>query len=177
MSRRDNPVSTQGPAFFRVSSHCHPRSNHPQCSVVTIAEPQGCSARMLFRFVWLISRIRILLGPHQSFKKSREKPPHVASQSPTPHQRMGVSSASPSIKPAARLVMPEITETRRPQCRAASTSGTVDMPTASAPRILNALIYAGVSKLGPGHQQYTPSARSMPDLRAAVRIALHKPGS
>ena len=90
MSRRDNPVSTQGPAFFRVSSHCHPRSNHPQCSVVTIAEPQGCSARMLFRFVWLISRIRILLGPHQSFKKSREKPPHVASQSPTPHQRMGV---------------------------------------------------------------------------------------
>ena len=34
-------------------------------------------------------------------------------------------------------------------CRAAVTSGTVDMPTASAPSVRNTRISAGVSKEGP----------------------------
>ena len=54
--------------------------------------------------------------------------------------------------PAAMLVMVEIAATRSPRKRARITSGTVDMPTASAPRMRSARISAGVSKLGPEYQ-------------------------
>ena len=47
--------------------------------------------------------------------------------------------------PAAMLVMQESPSTRMPMWRAAITSGTVDMPTASAPSVRNARISAGVS--------------------------------
>src|SRR4029079_15306447 len=57
-------------------------------------------------------------------------------------------SASPPI-PSARVVIAETAATRRPQCRARITSGTVDMPTASARSVRKARISAGVSKLGP----------------------------
>ena len=46
----------------------------------------------------------------------------------------------------------EIAATFRPRKRARITSGTVDMPTASPPRILIARISAGVSKDGPEYQ-------------------------
>ena len=41
-------------------------------------------------------------------------------------------------------------------CRAMITSGVVDMPTASAPMILKYLYSAGVSKVGPLVERYTP---------------------
>src|SRR5437764_8070368 len=49
------------------------------------------------------------------------------------------------VIPAAMFVTQEIPRTRIPECRAARTSGTVDMPTKSAPRVRNARISAGVS--------------------------------
>ena len=52
-------------------------------------------------------------------------------------------------RPSARFVIAETAATRRPQWRATITSGTVDIPTASAPSILNARISAGVSNDGP----------------------------
>src|SRR5437899_1036576 len=51
--------------------------------------------------------------------------------------------------PAAMLVMQDRPSTRMPMCRAAMTSGTVDMPTASAPMARAILISAGVSYDGP----------------------------
>src|SRR5690606_19972799 len=57
-----------------------------------------------------------------------------------------------SDMPAAMLVMVETAATRSPRKRARITSGTVDMPTASAPRIFSARISAGVSKEGPEYQ-------------------------
>ena len=47
------------------------------------------------------------------------------------------------------FVMHEIPSTRIPMCRAAITSGTVDMPTASAPSARAILISAGDSYDGP----------------------------
>src|SRR6476620_6052259 len=60
------------------------------------------------------------------------------------------SISSPDI-PAARLVMHEIPSVRMPWSRATIASGTVDIPTASAPHDLNILISAGVSYVGPGN--------------------------
>jgi hypothetical protein len=54
--------------------------------------------------------------------------------------------------PAAMLVSTDTAATRRPRKRARITSGTVDMPTASAPSIRIARISAGVSKEGPEYQ-------------------------
>ena len=51
--------------------------------------------------------------------------------------------------PAAILDTQDIPAMRMPICRAAMASGTVDMPTASAPIVRSARISAGVSKLGP----------------------------
>src|SRR5450432_333089 len=64
--------------------------------------------------------------------------------------RAPVSNTSSAVSgcpviPAAIFVTQEIPNTRIPECRAASTSGTVDMPTRSAPSVLNARISAGVS--------------------------------
>ena len=57
-------------------------------------------------------------------------------------------NVSPVI-PAARLTTMVVATTRSPQCLAHSTSGTMDIPTTSAPRIRKALISAGVSNEGP----------------------------
>ena len=48
--------------------------------------------------------------------------------------------------------MSETATTFMPACRARIVSGTVDMPTASAPSVRAARISAGVSKLGPQNQ-------------------------
>ena len=65
-------------------------------------------------------------------------------------QRLLVDTAWPPM-PSARLVIAETAATFRPPWRARIASGTVDMPTASAPHSMpaNARISAGVSKLGP----------------------------
>jgi hypothetical protein len=47
------------------------------------------------------------------------------------------------------FVTHESARQRIPMCRAASTSGTVDMPTRSAPSARSMRISAGVSKAGP----------------------------
>ena len=47
--------------------------------------------------------------------------------------------------PAAMFVIVEIPATRTPACRRAIASGTVDMPTASAPSLRHIRISAGVS--------------------------------
>ena len=52
--------------------------------------------------------------------------------------------------PAAWFVMHEMPITRAPMCRATTTSGTVDMPVASAPSVCSILTSAGVSYVGPG---------------------------
>ena len=54
-----------------------------------------------------------------------------------------------SLMPAPRLVMTESAATFMPAWRARITSGTVDMPTASAPSAAAARISAGVSNCGP----------------------------
>ena len=51
--------------------------------------------------------------------------------------------------PAAMFVTHEIARQRMPMCRAASTSGTVDIPTRSAPSVRSMRISAGVSNAGP----------------------------
>ena len=56
------------------------------------------------------------------------------------------------------------------------TSGTVDMPTASAPSVRNARISAGVSKLGPLHARYTPRCNGTPSRAAASSAALRSAG-
>ena len=50
-----------------------------------------------------------------------------------------------SCKPAAKLEIHEIPRTFKSECAATITSGTVDIPTASAPNDLKARISAGVS--------------------------------
>lgn len=47
------------------------------------------------------------------------------------------------------LVRQEMANTSSPRCRAAMTSVTVDMPTASAPKSRSMRVSAGVSRLGP----------------------------
>ena len=49
------------------------------------------------------------------------------------------------VVPAAALVISEIPRTRKPACLAASASGTVDIPTASAPSVRSIAVSAGVS--------------------------------
>ena len=71
------------------------------------------------------------------------------------------------MMPAAMLVMQLTPSTRMPQCRATIVSGTVDMPTASAPRMRAMRISAGVSYVGPFIHIYTPSCRGMPRAFAA----------
>ena len=51
--------------------------------------------------------------------------------------------------PAAIFGIHETPKTFIPACTAATTSGTVDIPTASAPATLKNLISAGVSNIGP----------------------------
>ena len=67
-----------------------------------------------------------------------------------PFTRSAASSTSACNKglrprPAARLVMQDTAATLNPHCLATIASGTVLMPTASAPRRANARISAGVS--------------------------------
>ena len=57
-----------------------------------------------------------------------------------------------SLMPAAILVIVEIAAAFSQRNRARITTGTVDMPTASAPSMAMALISAGVSKDGPEYQ-------------------------
>src|SRR5699024_2839160 len=71
------------------------------------------------------------------------------------------SSGSP-VTPAARLVTREAASTSSPSPRAATTSGTVDIPTRSAPSVRSMRISAGVSYWGPGIAAYTPSAGREP---------------
>lgn len=59
-------------------------------------------------------------------------------------------STGPSPSPTPRLVTTAQPTTRRPQWRAMMHSGTVDMPTASAPSSFIIRTSAGVSKDGPG---------------------------
>src|SRR5579883_296607 len=59
--------------------------------------------------------------------------------------------------------------TRMPSARATSTSGTVDIPTASAPSDASMRISAGVSYDGPSTPAYTPSATVSPSADAARR--------
>src|SRR5690606_35627581 len=59
---------------------------------------------------------------------------------------------STSLMPAALLVMTETAASLGPRKRARITSGTVDMPTASGPRVRIARISAGVSNEGPEYQ-------------------------
>ena len=75
-----------------------------------------------------------------------------AESSAVKRPRASVAVASTSLwssrvleRPAARLVMQDTAATRTPMCRSAMTSGTVLMPTASAPRVRSMRISAGVS--------------------------------
>ena len=71
-----------------------------------------------------------------------------------PRTRVAVSSTSSWFNgwdsiPAAMFVMHEIPSTSTPMWRATMASGTVDMPTASAPMVLRYRTSAGVSYRGP----------------------------
>ena len=68
----------------------------------------------------------------------------------SPRTRWAVSitswwSSGAGSTPAAMLVMHEMPSTSMPMWRATIASGTVDMPTASAPIVRRNLISAGVS--------------------------------
>src|SRR5882762_2160394 len=58
---------------------------------------------------------------------------------------------------------------RTPRARAAITSGTVDIPTASAPSRCSMRISAGVSNDGPSRPAYTPSSSGIRSVRALAR--------
>ena len=79
--------------------------------------------------------------------------------------------------PAAALVTQESARQRIPMCRAASTSGTVDIPTRSAPSARIIRISAGVSNAGPSQAAYTPSPSASPSLSAASCASLRYSGS
>src|SRR5207248_8334038 len=83
---------------------------------------------------------------------------------------------APSI-PAPRLVMTESAATLSPKRRPRITSGTVDMPTASAPSRCAMRISAGVSKLGPEDHIYVPSRSAIPVALAARRKPAASPAS
>jgi hypothetical protein len=78
--------------------------------------------------------------------------------------------------PAAILVIIDTAATFNPKNRAKITSGTVDIPTASAPNNFAVRISAGVSKLGPQNQTYTPSCNVIFFVLAAFLNFSHKDG-
>ena len=86
-----------------------------------------------------------------------------------PVRRAGLVAKRVAEMPAAGLVMHEVPSTRMPRARAVITSGTVDMPTTSAPIRSSMRISAGVSKLGPSTAAYTPSWSVMPPAAATPR--------
>ena len=64
-----------------------------------------------------------------------------------------------------------------PMCRAAITSGTVDIPTRSAPSARMKRISAGVSNCGPSQAAYTPSPSASPSRSAASCASRRYSGS
>ena len=74
-------------------------------------------------------------------------------------------------------VMIEMPMTRMPSCTATITSGTVDMPTTSAPIARSIRYSARVSRLGPVTATYTPSRSMMPSSSAAFRASARSSGS
>ena len=88
-------------------------------------------------------------------RRLRLQRPHHGQQGAGPgtgglglRQRVGVAQRA-SDSPAARLVIRLKASTRRPSQRATTVSGTVLMPTASAPSVRSMRISAGVSNCGP----------------------------
>src|SRR2546422_1419888 len=78
--------------------------------------------------------------------------PETADASGTRRDDLGYRGHCDSFcadRPAATFVMLENPRQRMPRARAAMTSGTVDMPTASAPSRWSMRISAGVSNEGP----------------------------
>ena len=75
------------------------------------------------------------------------------------------------------LVISEIASTRMPAWRAMIVSGTVLMPTASAPRTFSMRISAGVSNCGPSTQANTPSCSRMPRRTATSQAQRRNAGS
>src|SRR5207249_3069622 len=73
--------------------------------------------------------------------------------------------------PVAMSVTVLIARISMPMCRATRTSGTVLIPTASAPKPRSMRSSAGVSKLGPATATSTPSRRSRSTLCATSRSA------
>ena len=78
---------------------------------------------------------------------------------------------------AAALVTQLRHATRAPMCTAAMTSGTVLMPTASAPSVRSMRISAGVSYDGPAIIAYTPWCTGMPAPSAARKSIARSCGS
>src|SRR5262249_29181562 len=87
-------------------------------------------------------------------------------RTPPSSARCAVASTSACERappsPAAALVTQLRHATRAPMCTAAMTSGTVLMPTASAPSVRSMRISAGVSYDGPAIIAYTPSCSGTP---------------
>jgi tetratricopeptide (TPR) repeat protein len=67
-----------------------------------------------------------------------------------------------AYKKTPKSVIIDTANTGSPICLATITSGTVDIPTASAPMVLKYLYSAGVSKVGPVTAQYTPFLTVIP---------------
>ena len=63
-----------------------------------------------------------------------------------------------------------------PQWAATMASGTVDMPTASAPSVRARRTSAGVSYCGPGKYMYTPSRREISSALAVCRATYRSAG-
>ena len=74
------------------------------------------------------------------------------------------------------LVMTDRASSGIPQWAAVRASVTVDMPTASAPRMRAARISAGVSNWGPVKNLYTPSWTRMPVPAAQSRASFRSSG-
>ena len=79
----------------------------------------------------------------EALAKKKENAANVLTRSPV--CKTSVCDSGPLARPAARFVMQDKAATRNPHCRATMASGTVLIPTASAPRRPNAWISAGVS--------------------------------
>ena len=93
--------------------------------------------------------------------ESRDDPRQRGRGTPPPRGRWSPSTSAWLIgaleSPDARFVMQLTPTTRMPIARATITSGTVDMPTASAPSAASIRTSAGVSYVGPRSPAYTPS--------------------
>src|SRR5205085_3274285 len=131
----------------------------------------------------LLQRVRRELGIEQpvdhQLRRSSTPRTSAASRGSAPRATAMICSTDVGVSASGRhwSVMIDTPSTRTPRCTAAITSGTVLMPTTSAPSARSMRYSARVSRLGPVTATYTPSRRVRPRSRATARARARRPAS